>query len=108
MVACAGLSALLASWLPLQVSVVTVFLFAGPHNWFELRYFLQRLPVQFGRSRNFFFTAFAGVAFLTLAYVSLPVLYNFSLWPGADWSTPIAVWNTLFYGSACLSGYAES
>jgi len=50
-----------ASWLPLQVSIVTVFLFAGPHNWFELRYFLTRLPVRFGRSRNFFITAFAAL-----------------------------------------------
>ena len=50
LIACACLSALLASWLPLQVSVVTVFLFAGPHNWFELRYFLIRLPVRFGKS----------------------------------------------------------
>jgi len=36
----ACLSAALASWLPLQVSIVSVFLFAGPHNWFEARYFL--------------------------------------------------------------------
>ena len=90
----ASISALLAIWLPLQVSVVTVFLFAGPHNWFELRYFLMRLPVRFGRSRAFFLTAFAGIAFLTLTYVSLPLIYNFKLWPGADWSIPIAIWNT--------------
>ena len=55
-------AAAFASWLPLQVSIVTVFLFAGPHNWFELRYFLMRLPVRFGKSRNFFVTAFAGWA----------------------------------------------
>ena len=47
----AGLSAALASLLPLQMSIVTVFLFAGPHNWFEARYFLMRLPARFGRSR---------------------------------------------------------
>ena len=61
LIVCACLSAALASWLPLQLSVVTVFLFAGPHNWFELRYFLMRLPVRFGKSRNFFVTAFAGI-----------------------------------------------
>jgi hypothetical protein len=38
-----GVSALLASWIPLQFSIVTVFLFAGPHNWFEARYVLGRL-----------------------------------------------------------------
>jgi hypothetical protein len=95
LILCACLSALLASWSPLQVSVVTVFLFAGPHNWFELRYFLTRLPVRFGRSRNFFFTAFTGIGFLTLAYIALPVLYSFNFWPDHAWPTILASWNTL-------------
>jgi hypothetical protein len=90
----AVLSAAFASWLPLQVSVVTVFLFAGPHNWFELRYFLMRLPVRFGKSRNFFITAFAGIAFLTLAYVSLPMWYSFGVVPEGSWPTILATWNT--------------
>jgi len=59
--ACILVSAALASWLPLQLSIATLFVFAGPHNWFELRYFLMRLPVRFGRSRNFFLTAFVGL-----------------------------------------------
>src|SRR5262245_12174767 len=88
-------AAAFASWLPLQVSIVTVFLFAGPHNWFELRYFLMRLPVRFGRSRNFFVTAFAGLGVLTLAYVSLPFIYNARLWSDEAWFTIIATWNTL-------------
>ena len=95
LIACACLSALLASWLPLQFSVVTVFLFAGPHNWFELRYFLMRLPVRFGKSRNFFLTAFIGIGFLTVAYVALPVLHSFSLLPDNAWPTILASWNTL-------------
>ncbi len=95
LVTCACLSAFAASWLPLQVSVVTVFLFAGPHNWFELRYFLMRLPVRFGRSRNFFLAAFAGIGVLTLTYISLPLLYNFSLFPDHMWPTVLATWNTL-------------
>ncbi|HEY8205770.1 MAG TPA: hypothetical protein VIF81_13640 [Pyrinomonadaceae bacterium] len=89
------LSAAFASWLPLQASILTVFLFAGPHNWFELRYFLTRLPVRFGRSRNFFIVAFAGIFALTLAYVSLPALYYANVWSGANWPTAIAIWNTL-------------
>ena len=88
-------SAALASWLPLQVSIVAVFLFAGPHNWFELRYFLMRLPARFGRSRNFFAVAFAGIGFLTLAYVSLPALYYTNIWSGDNWPSAIATWNTL-------------
>lgn len=95
LLACALLSAGLASWLPLQVSIVTVFLFAGPHNWFELRYFLMRLPVRFGRSHNFFLVAFAGIGFLTITYISLPVFYGLGLWTGDGWSNLLASWNTL-------------
>ena len=95
LIACACGSALFASWLPLQFSIVTVFLFAGPHNWFELRYFLMRLPVRFGKSHNFFITAFAGIGFLTATYVALPVLYSFNLVPDHLWPTILASWNTL-------------
>jgi hypothetical protein len=95
LIASACLSAALASWLPLQVSIVTVFLFAGPHNWFELRYFLMRLPARFGRSRNFFAVAFAGIFLLTAAYLAMPALYYLNLWSGANWPDAIATWNTL-------------
>ncbi len=81
--------------MPLQFSVVTVFLFAGPHNWFEFRYFLMRLPVRFGKSRNFFLTAFAGIGFLTLAYVALPVRLQPQSAAGARVPTLLASWNTL-------------
>jgi hypothetical protein len=94
LLACALVSAVMASWVPLQISILTVFLFAGPHNWFELRYFLMRLPVRFGKSRNFFLVAFAGIGFLTLTYISLPVLYGFGLWTGDAWSMILATWNT--------------
>src|ERR1044071_4299736 len=94
LIASAVLSAALASWLPLQMSILTVFLFAGPHNWFEARYFLMRLPARFGRSRNFFAVAFAGIFLLTLAYLSLPLLYYTNVWSGANWPTAIATWNT--------------
>src|SRR5216683_2964564 len=92
LIASACLSAALASWLPLQASIVTVFLFAGPHNWFEARYFLMRLPARFGRSRNFFLLAFAGIGLLTLAYVSLPALYYAERWSGANLPDAIAIW----------------
>ena len=87
-------AAAFASWLPLQVSIVTVFLFAGPHNWFELRYFLMRLPVRFGRSRNFFLTAFTGLGVLTVTYISLPFIYNATLWSEEAWYLVLASWNT--------------
>ena len=91
---CTIAAAAFASWLPLQVSIVTLFLFAGPHNWFELRYFLMRLPVRFGRSRNFFLTAFVGLGVLTLGYISLPFVYKTTPWTEEAWSTVIATWNT--------------
>jgi hypothetical protein len=94
LLASACVSAALASWLPLQMSIATVFLFAGPHNWFEARYFLMRLPARFGRSRSFFAVAFAGIFVLTLAYLSLSALYYANLWSGANWPTAIATWNT--------------
>jgi hypothetical protein len=88
-------AAVLAMWLRLQVSIITVFLFAGPHNWFEFRYFLMRLPVRFGKSRKFFVTAFAGLAFLTLTYVSLPFLYSALTVSHETWLVVLATWNTL-------------
>ena len=97
-IACACLSAGLASWLPLQLSVVTVFLFAGPHNWFELRYFLMRLPVRFGKSRNFFVAAFAGLLLVTAGSVALPLVYNLTSWSSDAWSMVLASWNTLLVG----------
>ena len=87
-------AAAFASWLPLQVSIVTLFLFAGPHNWFELRYFLMRLPVRFGRSRNFFLTAFAGLGVLTRHLHLASFLYNATLWSEEAWYVVIASWNT--------------
>jgi hypothetical protein len=92
---CVLVTALLATWLPLQASIVTVLLFAGPHNWFEFRYFLMRLPVRFGKSRNFFVTAFAGIAFLTVTYVSLPFVYQTVGWSSETWLIVLASWNTL-------------
>src|SRR3954451_150634 len=94
-VLCVAVAAAFASWLPLRVSIVALFLFAGPHNWFEARYFLMRLPVRFGRSRNFFLVAFSGIGLLTLAYVSLPALFYSNVWSGANWPSAIATWNTL-------------
>lgn len=94
LVASAIAAATLASWLPLQISIATVFLFAGPHNWFEARYFLMRLPARFGRSRNFFIVAFAGIGLLTLAYIALPLLYYSRVWSGVNWPVAIAAWNT--------------
>jgi hypothetical protein len=97
-IGCLLTAAVFASWLPLQVSIVTVFLFAGPHNWFELRYFLMRLPARFGKSRKFFVTAFAGLGILVVSYVSLPFVYEYASWSSETWLTVLATWNTLLLG----------
>jgi hypothetical protein len=88
-------SAIFAGWMPLRASIVTVFLFAGPHNWFELRYFLARLPARLGRSRSFFVVAFTGIASLLAAYALLPTLARVWLWNDGAWTLAVGVWNSL-------------
>jgi hypothetical protein len=72
--ALAAAAALLAGWAPLGFSLVTVFLFAGPHNWLEARYFLKRLPARWGKSSGFFTLAFAGIVGLSAAFAWLSYL----------------------------------
>jgi hypothetical protein len=88
-------SAALAGFAPLGLSVATVFLFAGPHNWVELRYFITRLPARLGRSRSFFALAAAGVVVLTASYAALALGANSSVWGGEELYAGVAVWNSL-------------
>jgi hypothetical protein len=89
-------SALLAGWMPLAFSMATVFLFAGPHNWLEARYFLERLPARAGKLLPFFALSAAGIVGLTIAYPLLPLLAE-SL--GDDFHEPaVALWNTALIG----------
>jgi hypothetical protein len=95
LLAVAGSAALLAGWLPVTFSIVTVFLFAGPHNWVEFRYFLTRLPGRWGKLRGFFLFAFGGVLVLTGGFAALRWLAPALGWDGAGLLTASAVWNTL-------------
>jgi hypothetical protein len=88
-------AAALAGWAPLQFSIATVFLFAGPHNWLEFRYFLTRLPARWGRLRGFFLLAFAGMIGLTASFVTLFYLAESSTIDLSTWTLAIAVWNTV-------------
>ena len=90
----ASAAAVLAGWAPLRFSIVTVFLFAGPHNWLEFRYFLTRMPARWGRLRGFFLFAFAGVLALAAAFVGLVVLSGRLALDAAFQSNYISVWNT--------------
>jgi hypothetical protein len=91
------LSASLIGWKPLQLSIATIFLFAGPHNWIEFRYFLARMPRYWGKSKTFFTVALSGVFLLTVFYVAL-------YWLGQSWYLNEDVWATSisFWNSALL------
>src|SRR6476659_920208 len=83
---CALTAAVIGSF-PLQMSIATIFLFAGVHNFIEFRYFTARLPVRWGRSRNFYAVGIAGVVVLSAAYLTLYFSYGNWLWSADTWST---------------------
>lgn len=91
--ACAVAAALIGSF-PLQLSIVTIFLFAGPHNLMEFRYFAARMPVRWGRSRLFYSVGIGGVIVLTAAYLTLYFASGNWLWSLESWQIYAAVWNT--------------
>lgn len=88
--AAAGLS----GWAPVGFSIITVFLFAGPHNWIEFRYFLGRLPGRWGPLRGYFLFAFAGVFVLTAAFAAL-TWWAAAVWGEEAFLTGLALWNSL-------------
>src|SRR6478672_9947912 len=88
----AAAAALLAGWAPLGFSIVTVFLFAGPHNWIEARYFLSRLPARWGKLRVYFGLAFAGIFGLTALFAALPWLGQ--EWDAIHWSIALSTWDS--------------
>jgi len=87
-------SALLAGFAPIGFSIVAVFLFAGPHNWMEARYFLSQMPAHWGPLRPFFVTGIGGVVSLTLAFIALPYLGVALQWDAPAWDVASATWNT--------------
>ncbi len=99
------LSAGLISWKPLQLSIVTVFLFAGPHNWMEFRFFLGRMPARWGRSKLFFSVGLGGVAVLTATFILLYSLGQSWYLNELAWSAGISVWNTVMLLWLCALVY---
>jgi hypothetical protein len=87
-------TALVISWQPLQLSIATIFLFAGPHNLVEFRYFLARMPVRWGRSKLFYTVALGGVAVLTAVYALFYALGQSWYLNETAWTVSIALWNT--------------
>jgi hypothetical protein len=81
-------AATLATCFPVRLSVVAVFLFAGPHNWMEARYFVARMPVRWGQQRTFFLVAITGVIVLSATFSIIAV--NRSMW-----HTAAALWTLI-------------
>ncbi|HEU4388764.1 MAG TPA: hypothetical protein VFV34_13260 [Blastocatellia bacterium] len=98
-------AALLISWKPLQLSIATIFLFAGPHNWIEFRYFLARMPARWGRSRLFYTAGLGGVAVLTAAYIALYALGQSWYLNEDAWTTSIGAWNSVLVLWVCSLVY---
>lgn len=80
---------------PLQLSIITIFLFAGLHNLMEFRYFAARMPVRWGRSRLYYSVGIGGVLTLTAAYLALYFGTGNWLWSPQSWDIYSAAWNTL-------------
>ena len=85
----------LAGWAPLGFSIVTVFLFAGPHNWFEFRYFLSRMPARWGPRRAYFLTGLVGALALTVLFIGQTLAGRILEWSPATWAWTSATWNGL-------------
>jgi hypothetical protein len=88
-------AAALAGLLPIEFSIATVFLFAGPHNWFEARYAMGRLPARAGKLWNFFLLSAAGVVGFTAGYAALPWVAE-AVTDGRVVAAIYAAWGTLF------------
>lgn len=93
LVAC--VAALLAGWMPLRFSIVTVFLFAGPHNWLEARYFLTRLPARWGKLGTYFTLSFTGILLLTAGFCALLYAAEAGLMSEEVWLPSYACLHTL-------------
>ncbi len=92
---CVSAAALIGSF-PLAASIVTIFLFAGVHNFMEFRYFAARMPLVWGKSRLFYSVGIGGVIVLTIAYLSIYFGSGNWLWSADGWQIAVSVWNTAF------------
>ncbi|MGE0552470.1 MAG: hypothetical protein AB7R55_03470 [Gemmatimonadales bacterium] len=89
-----SLAAVVSAVAPLEVAMLSVLAFAGPHNWFELRYLLGRLPSRLSPFRGFFLTAAAGVVLLSAGSIALTlrsVAHSSVPW-GSLWLAGLAAW----------------
>lgn len=88
---------------PIGASIVTVFLFAGPHNWFEARYMLRRLPPRWRTMRTYFSLGLGGAAAFTIAFALLPIAAErgwgtAAAWDETQWLLAQRMWNVALVG----------
>lgn len=92
---CAVAAFLIGSF-PLQLSIITIFLFAGPHNLMEFRYFAARMPVRWGRSKLYYSVGIGGVVALAASYLTLYFASGNWMWSAESWQIYVSVWYTAF------------
>jgi hypothetical protein len=92
----AFVAAIIIGWQPLTLSIATIFLFAGIHNFFEFRYFIARMPLRWGKSKAFYSVGIGGVILLTAAYLSIYFSGGNWLWSYENSGILIASWDTAF------------
>lgn len=85
---------LLAGGAPIAFSIATVFLFAGPHNWLEARYFLARMPARWGKLTGYFTFSFVGILTLAAGFWVLVWLVSTGTLGDPLATYGLAVWNT--------------
>jgi hypothetical protein len=93
LLACASGAAVIGAF-PLQMSIATIFVFAGVHNFMEFRYFVARMPLRWGRSRLYYSVGIGGVVILAGGYLTLYFSSGNWLWSYDTWGTATASWNT--------------
>ncbi len=89
-----ALACMLAGWTPITFSIVTVFLFAGPHNWLEIRYFMTRMPPRWGKLRPYFILGLGGVPLLVATSIALPFVIGGLGGSNELWLVSLASWNS--------------
>src|SRR5436190_24267372 len=85
-----ALGAVVIGSFPLQMSIATIFLFAGVHNFMEFRYFAARMPLRWGKSRLFYSIGIGGGVVLASRYITLYAAGGNWLWSLDRWTVPIA------------------
>jgi hypothetical protein len=86
--AAASLSALV----PLQTTLVSVFAFAGLHNWLELRLFLGRLPARLGPQASYLGISITGSAILSGSFILIRLAALSATWPYSSMLIASRIW----------------